>query len=349
MAYADYVGEMVGTFPRLSSVHAGQLVNRAWRRIRDYRLWSFHVISGAQQFVPPAVTAGRAIVTQYANTIVMDTAGAAAMDAIAFGNPPLANPVLGIGRQIQITAGNGLNAPNGPYYSIQTWDSPNKTLTIDRPYGESSGSFTYQVSKVYYTPPMIASNGIMPASADANFIKYLSITNKQQGYSVTGRRLYYTQQMLDAYDPQRGGTGDAYIIASLGKSASGQPVHEWYPNPVNGATYYCTYLQRWLDLSPSIDLPQMPYELSDCVIQLAKMEGAGWALANCGTMPELQSVNWVAYRENQKGEFREALIQCIKVDDEIAPLREVKQGSTWADFPLGGVFLQSHDLSPLIP
>src|SRR5215471_11420957 len=37
--FADMVAELVGTVPRMSALHAQQILQRSWRRIRDSRLW----------------------------------------------------------------------------------------------------------------------------------------------------------------------------------------------------------------------------------------------------------------------------------------------------------------------
>ena len=84
------------------------------------------------------------------------------------------------------------------------------------------------------------------------------------------------------------------------------------------------------------------------MIQLAKKYGTEWALANCSTYPELQRTNWVAAAQLYMQEHKDSLMQCIKMDDEIAPQVPFFQGYSF-DFPLGGEFLQGHDVSSLIP
>ncbi len=348
MAFNDYVGELVGTYPRLSAPYAATLFNRAWRRVRDFRNWSFNQIPDQQVIIPAIVTTGIATVAFGSPLVTLDAAANTALGAVALASPPLASPILGIGRQFQATSSNGLNMPNGPYYSIIAYDPAGMTLTLDKPYGETSGPTQYQVLKIYYSPPPDQGGALNTPSP--NFIKFVSITNKKSGYAISGRRLTYNQEMLNAYDPQRGSTGgDSYVVASWGKNAYGQPIFELFPGPTNPAAYYCSFVARWPDISPSIDLPQVPYELPDCVMHLAMVHTDKWASRNIAQYPELAGTNWVAMMAADKQEFKEALIQCIKQDDEIFPLREVKQGSSWADFPLGGQYLQSHDLSPLFP
>jgi hypothetical protein len=91
----------------------------------------------------------------------------------------------------------------------------------------------------------------------------------------------------------------------------------------------------------------MPYDLQGVMMNRAKMQGAEWALANCATFPELQAVNWVASRNFYEKRYAEDRILAIKMDDEINPLVPFLQDRKFA-FPLGGEFLQSHDLSSFV-
>jgi hypothetical protein len=323
-----------------------QLVNRAWGRIRDFRLWSFNVIADAQLFVPSVVSAGTVSPTFNSNLVTVDVTAAAAINAIALANPPLANSTLGVGRQIRLGSITGISSPTGPNYSIVAWDGIS-VLTIDKPYGESTATDSpYQILKCYYVPPDLPFGS---GNYDQTFVQWLSVVNKFQGYSINPRNLHWTQSALNQIDPQRGGQGDAYIFANYGRNSLGQPVFELYPNPVNFATYTATYVTRWPSLTATQDLPMMPYDLPGCILFFAKKLGADWALANVGTYSELQQTNWVAYAQQQKQEFTESLIQCIKVDDELNPLTQARQQGAGFDFPLGGQFLQGHDVSSLIP
>ena len=346
MAYQDLVAELVGTVPRLSALHASQLLNRAWSRIRDSRLWSFHFVSNAQLFVPVGITGGTVATTFGSNLIIVDAVAAQKLNAVALANPPLASPILGVGRQIRIGTTNGVSTPTGPNYSIVAWDGI-EVLTIDRPYGEYSGTHAqYQVLKTYYAPP--APPPFQNLQSDLRFVRYHNITNKNMGYSIFGPNLYWSQAQLDAIDPQRGGQGDSYIVANYGRNSLGQPIIELYPNPVQFTTYVASYWTRWLDLSPSQDLPQVAYELPDLVMFQSKCLASDWASANVNTFPELAQTNWVAYRQTQMAEVRASEINCFKQDDELYPLIPFRQGQGFM-FPLGGQFLQSHDVTSILP
>src|SRR5262245_54771207 len=224
--FADMVAELVGTVPRLSALHAQQLLNRSWSRVRDSRLWSFHFVADAQLFVPDAISAGSVSATFGSPTIVADATAADAFNQIVQSNPPLACPILGVGRQIRVGSTNNISSPTGPNYSIMDWDGISQ-LTIDKPYGEFTvTNAPYQVFKCYYAPP--APPPFQSATADLRYVRYMVITNRNNGYAIFGPNLYWNQAQLNAIDPQRGGQGDAYIVANYGRNNLGRPVIELY-------------------------------------------------------------------------------------------------------------------------
>ena len=55
-----------------------------------------------------------------------------------------------------------------------------------------------------------------------------------------------------------------------------------------------------------------------------------------------------AYRQMQAVEYRASVINCFKQDDEIMPQVPFRQGQGFM-FPLGGQFLQSHDVTSILP
>ena len=347
--FQNGAAELLGTVPKLSILHAQQILNRAWGRIRDYRLWSFQLVSDAQINVPASISAGRVSVMNGSPTVTTDNVAGPALNAVATAVPPLAG-VLGVGRQLRIGSTSGAAPSTGPNYTITNWvySSGPQTgvITLDKPFGEAtSASSLYQVLKCYYNAPNLP---FVAGASDRSFIKFLSIVNRQSGYSFRGSSLNWSQERLNSIDPQRGAQGDPYLQANYSRGSAGVPIFELYPSPVTAVTLNAVYLTRWPDLSPTQDLPVMPYELADAVVHLAKVYAAQWALANVATFQELGTTNWVAYQTLLKSEAKESLIQCVKVDDEILPWGPQMQGARF-EFPLGGQFLQGHDLSSLFP
>ena len=349
LTFSQLYQELKGEIPPLPDMMAQRIINRAWKRINDYRMWSYQIVSNGQLFVPTVITAGSATVTFNSTQVIMDAAATSALNAVAFGNPPLASPVLGVGYQIRLGSGaNGLNVPIGPNYSITAWDGLGN-MTIDSPYGQSSQTgLNYQVLKCFYAAPFLPVTSTGP---DGQFARFMSVTNLLNGYTITGRQLYFSQEELNRIDPQRGGQGDAYILSLLQTNTLGQPVYEMYPNPVNPATYQANFMTKPPLLTMTTQLPQVSFALDDTVTFLAKAFAGEWALANSGNpeYPMLRQVNWIQYVQMMKEEWRQSMLLCIKEDDEIMPSPKPFVYNGAFTFPLGGEFLQQHDLSSIIP
>ena len=348
LTFLQLYKELTGEISPLPDLQAQRIINRAWKRVNDYRLWSWQVIANAQLFVPAVISAGTATVTFNSTTVTMNAAATTALNAVVFGNPPLASPILGVGYQIKLgTSGQSLEAPTGPNYTIVAWDGSG-TLTIDAPYGGlANANLNYQVLKCYYAAPFLP---VTSTGADGQFARYMSVTNLLDGYTITGKQLYFSQEELNRIDPQRGGQGDAYILSYLMHNSLGQPVYELYPNPVNPTTMQANYASKGPLLTMTTQLPQVSYALDDTVTFQAKVFAGQWAMANVGRFPkELGSVNWVVYVTMMQEEYKSSLRLCIKEDDEIMPSPKPFVYNGGFSFPLGGEFLQSHDLSSILP
>lgn len=352
LTFQQLYKEITGEVSPLPDLQAMRLVNRAWKWINDYRMWSWQQVSNAQLTIPIVISAGSVTVTYQSTAVVADSGAAAAINAyITSGQqPPLYSPVLGVGMQIRLGSAQyeALASPIGPNYTIINWDAGTKTLTIDAPYGQSTAvGASYQILKAFYAAPFLP---VTATTTDVQFSRFLSVTDYMDGYTIAGRQLYFSQEELNRIDPQRGGQGDAYVIAYLAHNSQGQPVYELYPNPVNPNTLVVNYVSKGPLLTMNTGLPNVSYALDDAVIFRAKALAGQWALANVGRYPkELGQVNWVAYIAAQKQEFKETFIQCIKEDDEIMPSPKPFVYNGGYSFPLGGEFLQSHDISSILP
>lgn len=347
LTFQQLYKELTGEISPLPDPMAQRIINRAWKRTNDFRVWSWQIVSNTQIFVPAVISVGSCSVTFNSTTVVMDAAATAALNAVVFGNPPLASPVLGVGYQIRLGTGmNGLNAPIGPNYTIVAWDGAGN-LTIDAPYGQSTGAgLNYQVLKAYYAAPFLP---VTSTGADGQFARYLSIVNLLDGYAIMGRQLYFSQEELNRIDPQRGGQGDSYILSLYQTNSLGQPVYEMYPNPVNPATYQANMVTKGPLLTMTTQLPQVGYALDDVVTFMAKKFAGQWALANVSRFKDLQGTNWVQYCQFMDEEWRRSMLLCVKEDDEIMPSPKPFVFNGGFSFPLGGEFLQSHDISSILP
>lgn len=337
MAFADYVAEVTNSVPGLEAPAAAKFVNRAWKEIRDIRKWSF-LTQNKDLYAPAIVSAGTVTTTQFSPNITFDAAAIAALNASP-SLPPIAGVPVGVGRQFRIGTSPSLTqiSQAGTVYSLQTYDPVGGGATLDRPYAGASGSLQpYLVYRAYFEPPT------------TDFVRYISVTNYQSGYAIIRDALNVPQESLAIYDPQRQSTGDAYCLSSFmtdyqnPNNAGGTIAHEFWPHPTNPAVYTGLFRRRGTDLSPTQDLPNT---FPDSVlIQRAMMHACQWALENVPSRPELQGTNWVIAKESREKMFREDLILAIKQDDEIQPLIAARVGKYYAQFPPGGMWLQSHAL-----
>lgn len=334
--YRAMWNDLIGSIPRLPPPLAQTLVNRAWHDVSDSRLWSWRFMTG-YIVTPNNITTGTADVALGSDLVTMDADATTALNA-AQTPPPIFSTENGIGRQFR-TASPSSGIP-GAIYTIKNWDGAG-SLQLDRPYQEATqAGAPYQIYKCYYQAP--------PAdgSSTPDFLRYMSIDNPSSGYSIRKRKLYKSQADLNAVDPQRGAYGTTYVIANYPNDpTSGNIVHEWYPHPVTLQVYKCLYQSVGLDLSDTNPLPlTCPTNL---VMQRAYMYGCQWALKQVSVFPELSQTNWILAYNMHKKDYQEELILQIKQDDEISPLKAFTQGEVF-DFPLGGSFLQGHDVSSLV-
>ena len=325
MAFIDYKQELSGTIPGLSSLYAGTLLNRVFRRICDARYWSWLKVE--DEFVAPSpISEGTVQVTQFSTFVIPDTTAGPLIIAAIHGNPPL------IDRQFRCSTG-------GAIYNIAAVNPSTGVLTLDRPYGEqTSTGISYSIYRCYYAPPA------------ADFWKYNSILNPQQGYTISGERLRLTGEELDRRDPLRASYGDAHYIASYKStaatgSAGGLPISEFWEHPTNPCTYVVRYHRRGSAMM--LDTDDIPASLNpDLLMEGAHALACMWANANQGRNKELKGVNWLQTAKGHAGEYAK-LLQRAKVKDQDLDLTD------WIDAesqyrlsgPIDGAYAQAHDLT----
>lgn len=320
----EMAAELTGSIPGLSNLFARKYINQAYEEIqRDY-LWSWNIGQGVL-VIPTAVTAGSVAVTQYSNTITFDATATAALTA-ANSNPVITK------RQFRVPS-------SGPVYSITAYNTVSGVATLDRIYTEPTDSAAeYTVYRAYYDAPS-SDGGITP---NTDFLRYLSINNDINGYSIVGKRLYMTRQELNRRDPLRGAIGLPYYMAAYGPNSAGQMQYEMWPHCVSALGLLCTYQKRHVDLTPSQSFPEQAPTL---LIKYASyMFAYRWAQANAGRVPELKGVDWrFSLAESQKTYMQE-LVRAKKNDKEIL-LNIYRPGAGWTvDFqgPIDSNFMQSH-------
>src|SRR5271166_5605357 len=137
MPFQSYWSELMGTVPRLDPLLAQNFVNRAWRDIKDSRSWSWLIQEGTL-IAPQLVNAGTCSVIQFNAVVTLDATAQAALNNL---NTPVITQ-----RQFRVAG--------GPIYNISSIPgNPPATLTLDRPYMESTQvGQPYSIYRCYYPP-----------------------------------------------------------------------------------------------------------------------------------------------------------------------------------------------------
>jgi hypothetical protein len=348
MAYADLAAELTGVLPGLSPFLADTFINRAWRKIRDRRLWSF-LIADAAVVCPVQVATGTFAITKYSVTAVGNAAARAALLAVDIG--------LGAGAlslvKLQIRFMGG--ATTSQIYNIlQAVDTnPTITLTLDRGVQEATTAVSvYLVYRAYIIPPV------------ADFSTWISLDDMVNGIRIVGNRLTYTSSYFDLRDPQRQALGQSFLLGLYKGSAvvadNSAPIYELWPGCTMGQTWYTRYRRRGVDFTLATDTQPalIPDEL---IIDTALLHFAyPYCQANQGHFPAMKGINWATifqekrlslYGNPQQG-IRGALRDAIIADDNEA-LQSVwnrghglkARGPAGFYGPIDSNYIQSHPVT----
>lgn len=335
MAFLDLTAEMAGTLPGLSPLLAQKYINRGWRQICQERLWSFLLLDGVV-VCPAVITAGAASITRYSPTVTMTAAASAALLPLTTVGavPGLTNMAIRFGTSPAV----------GQIYSIiavNTIAPAAIVLTLDRGVVEpTSVVASYQVYRPYITAPV------------ADFLKWESFADFDNGWAMTGDRLNQTSIMFDRRDPQRAAQGMAYFLGSFIGSTTGTNIYELWPHPTSGQTFYVKFRRRGAAFVLPTDT-QAPVIPDDLIIQRA----LGWhaypfAMANIAHFPTFKGANWTQLIVTARTSYAEQLKHVKRQDEEAAPQQVWNRGHglRWpradfkgvGDFPIDSNYLQSH-------
>jgi hypothetical protein len=312
----------MGAIPNMELLLANQLVNRAWRDIREARFWSW--LRGAGVLIAPqSLVNGTVSTTQYSATVNLDVNANAALNNLTY-------PFI---TQRQFRSGQG------PVYSIVAYSHTNATLTLDRVYEEDTATTqSYQVYQCYYQPTDGNGNVL------SDFSKFKVILNPVDGYAIVNANLNVTRQELDARDPTRGAQDLAYCIAPYTVGSNGIPFYEMWPHPTANRGYTFVYQKRGMPLSPTNDVPATLS--TDIVVQRALYYGYDWAIANAGRFANLKGVNWPLLKAENQRAYEKMLQDAKRKDDELIPDAFIPQLRDYLMAPpIDSAFFQSHDVS----
>jgi hypothetical protein len=254
LAFEDMASELTGYLPRLAKDFAYTLVNRAWGKIRDDRIWSFQLGEDGMT-TPNVITTGTFTVTLGSNIAIADSSATTALSG-------LFTPSLLTQRQFRI---QGYSIYNVITTTIDLNGFLN--LTLDRPYADFSGiGLPYQVYQSLYPAPV------------PDFKRWLDVRDMVNG---TWLSIYQTKREVDMGDPQRlyytfprwiyGYSFDQRGAGTVNASATlGRMLYELYPNPVS----QISYMRWWLRRSPDLVLPSdtLPTPMTEDVVNAKARE-----------------------------------------------------------------------------
>lgn len=318
MAFSDYAGELVGVMPKMPYLYAQKCVNRAWRSIRESRLWTF-LVDETVLLSPSPITAGTVSVTFGSNLVVPDATAQAAFAA----------PGLPLITQRQFRVGTG------PIYNIWAIDGPTGTLTLDRVYSEvTNAQAAYTIYRCYYVVPV------------GDFLRWQTVKDPVNGYPL---KLNWTRTEVDRRDPNRQAFGNPTRVVAykqdrnLASSTFGFSVYELWYHPQSQIGYQATYHRRGVDfVLPADSLPQA---ISESILMAgARYYAYEWAEANKGRFPELRGSDY-PFLMGQTFKLFQAELGTAQRQDEETFLQNYIPPSDpecWMS-PIDANYAQSHD------
>jgi len=327
---ATLAAQLVGEIPGLPRLVAVQHIQKALIEIKRDYLWSWNINEGVL-IIPEGVTSGTVSVTKYSASVTFDAIAKAVLDTLVLANPPLTK------RQFRTSS-------SGPIYNIIAYDSGTGVATLDRIFTEDTNSTaTYLVYKCYFDPPLI--DGV---TTETNFLRYLSILNPIQGYSIAAARLNRPRAELNRRDPLRGSIGQPYFAfvyrpvlqtGSALDASNGLIQYELWPHCTTSVTLLCQYQMG--TQTPALT-DYIPLTCPETLVTYRALElSYRWAMQNSGRIPELKGVDWRFLLTEIQKKYMIELVSAKRNDKEIL-LNIIKMNSaTQYDF-FGADFWQNH-------
>jgi hypothetical protein len=319
MNYTDFSNELLGVIPKMPFPFAQRCVNRAYRDIRESRLWSW-LLEETVLTSRAIVGAGTVNLTQYSTVVVPDATAKPVWDA-------LANPLI-TQRQFR--------GAGGPVYLINSYDpSGAGTLTLDRPYQEATNTAAvYQIYCAYFWAPA------------ADFLRWVSVFDPTQGYWLERN---HTKAEIDRRDPLRADSGNPFWIVSYKTDTRSTastyrwPMYEMWPHATSDHGYQAIYQRRGADFTnPTDTLP--PGIQESLLMERAMFYAYQWAEANKGRFAELRGSDWRFLMSKSAETYKAMLWEAQRQDEEtmsqdwICPL----DPSGYIGDPVDADFAQSH-------
>lgn len=257
MSLETIASRLTGYVTALPKPEAYNLVNEAWKDIRNDRLWSFQLAEDGIAS-PAVISTGTVTATLGSATVTCDAAASAALTG-------LTNPVV-TQRQFRIQGYT--------IYDIVGFDTTVPTacvITLNRPFVDVAGlGLSYLCYQCYYTAPV------------KDFKRWLDWRDMTNGVWLS---IFESRREVNISDPKRLYFSFPYYVLGYqtdqrtGSSTPGWMRYELYPNPLSVVTYMRWYLRTGADLvNPADTVPEPITE--ELVFFRARVRAYEWAESN---------------------------------------------------------------------
>lgn len=279
-----------------------ELVNQALREIYDDHDWSF--LWKDSYLRTPARISGNGSVVKFVNTVTLDVATKALVDAITVDDVPLEE------RQIKFVTTSKVD--RNLLHQIISYDDGTGIITFDPIFlDDTNAAISLQIVKFYYTAPY----QIVDGEPVINFRRWAYIHSPLYRTNLS---LNNTISEINTIDPDRTTLGDPRRIVAYGNDAAGNILFEFHPHPILERVYRTRYLSNGVSLVR--DSETISTMLStELVLAYAKQKAYEWVIANASKLA-LKSVagysNLIALNVNKA---KLLLDMATKRDEELFP------------------------------
>lgn len=250
-----------------------ELINEALREIYDEHDWSF--LWQDSYLRTPARIQGVGAVIKYQNTVTLNVATKALVNAISVDEVPL------VERQIKFISSTS-KVSRTLYYQILGYDDITGVITFDPIYlDDPNAAISFDIVKIYYTAPYLIVNG----EPTINFRRWAYV---HAPFYRMNLNLNTTISELNGFDSDRISSGDPQRLVAYGNDPVGNTLFELYPTPINERVFRTRYLSNGAPLTKDSDTISDLIS-TELVLAYAKQKAYEWVVANANKL-SLKSV-----------------------------------------------------------
>lgn len=306
----------------LPPVHAQRFIQDAWRAICSRIPWSFLLAEGIWE--SPISLTGTVTATQFTQTLTPDGALTTLINAQN-------NPLIG---RLQLRA-----ATQQPLANILSWDG-SSTLTIDRKWQLSSGTYTVSIYRAYYPAPSDPNGD----ENGANLLRLLEVKDRNSNFPLSINK---SHRWLDRMDPRREAVGTSTHVVNHptistsnfagvgitpGETYPGMPIFELWPHPASTErrVFEVLYQKRYWTLANDKGSVEsfIPDQIdSRLIMETALSRAYRWGASQIGKIPSLRGVPFPALIQDANQNAQELFLRARKEDHNLYRIHYVPRKS----------------------